>query len=344
MPADQYHWDWAQATLLRAVADRWELGIDSEDMLSYVRRAMNATMDQAVGIHPNAVASGFGMALLARATGEEAYRQKAFDLYGQYLQIVRASNGGVSHRDNVTELWDDTVYMISLFLNEMYLLTGDEKYLRETAFQLLAHNEKLEDPETGLWYHGWDNDSIPFDDSCCMPGWADNPERRGGQFWGRGNGWVAMTLANTLHLMPQGMEEREPLLALFHKMMRTLIPLQDETTGHWYQLPLFPGEQGNFIESSCTAMFGYAMTLGMADGILPAGTYLPVVEKACKGIEAYSLKSVEPSFLNIANVCSGTCIGDKAYYYSRKVVDGTPFALGAAIMFHDRYQHYLKGR
>ncbi|MDR1919017.1 MAG: glycoside hydrolase family 88 protein, partial [Tannerellaceae bacterium] len=331
-----YHWDWAQATLLRAVADRWELGIDKENMLSYIRQSMDVTMDQAVGIHPNAVASAFGMALMARATGEDKYRQKAFEIYEQYLQIVRAGNGGVSHRDNVTELWDDTVYMVSLFLNEMYLLTGEEKYLRETAFQLMAHQEKLEDPKTGLWYHGWDGDSIDFDDGCCMLGWADNPERRGGQFWGRGNGWVAMTLANTLHLMPQKMEERDQLLALFHKMMQTLIPLQDEKTGHWYQLPLFPGEENNFIESSSTAMFGYAMALGIADGLLPEETYRPVVEKAYKGIETYSLEPLG-NFLNITNVCSGTCIGDKAYYYGREVVAGTPFALGAAIMFHDRY-------
>lgn len=339
MPADEYVWDWAQATLLRAIADRWENHTDKDRMLAYIRQAMDVTMDKADGIHPNAVASGFGMAFLARVTGEEKYRQKAFELYGQYAQIVKSSNGGVSHRDNVVELWDDTVYMISLFLTEMYQLTGDETYLQELAFQVTAHAEKLEDPETGLWYHGWDNDTIPYDDKCCMLGWADNPYRRGGEFWGRGNGWVAMTLANTLHVMPQGMKEKEPLKALFVKMMGTLLHCQDAATGHWFQLPVYPGEAGNFIESSCTAMFAYAMVRGIADGILPADTYLPAVENAYRGIETYSLKPLD-SFLTVTNVCSGTCIGDKAYYYSRKVVDGTPFALGAALMFYDRYRQF----
>ncbi|MDR1666466.1 MAG: glycoside hydrolase family 88 protein, partial [Bacteroidales bacterium] len=190
MPADKYAWDWAQATMLRAVADRYELGIDREKMLNYVRKAMEVTMDKAEGIHPNAVASGFGMAFLARVTGDGKYAEKAFKIYDDYMKIVRSPNGGVSHRDNVVELWDDTVYMISLFMLEMYRLTGDEKYLREVAFQLTVHAEKLEDPATGLWYHGWDADDEPFDDKCSMIGWADNPERRGSQFWGRGNGWV----------------------------------------------------------------------------------------------------------------------------------------------------------
>jgi unsaturated rhamnogalacturonyl hydrolase len=338
MPPDRYVWDWAQATMLRAVADRYELGIDREKMLDYVATAIATTIDKAEGIHPNAVASGFGLAFLARVTGNEICRKKAFVVYDDYLHTVRASNGGVSHRDNVVELWDDTVYMISLFLMEMYRLTGDEKYLSDVAFQLAAHAEKLEDPQTGLWYHGWDNDSEPFDDGCSMTGWANNPEHRGSQFWGRGNGWVVMTLANMLHVMPRTMQERPALEAMFLKFAQTLKTLQDAATGHWYQLPVYPGEAGNFIESSCTAMFAYGMAVGIADGILPAKTFRPVVDKAFLGIEEHSLKAIGDAWLTITNVCSGTCVGDKAYYFNRKVVDGTPFALGAAIMFYDRYR------
>ena len=337
MPADQYFWDWGQATYLRSVANRYELGIEQEKMLQYIRRAMEVNWDKASGIHPNHVVSGFGMAFLARVTGEEKYRQKALAIYNQYIHILRATNGGISHRDDVTELWDDTVYMIGLFLLEMYKLTGDDKYLTEIAFQLKAHAEKLQDKKTGLWYHGWDNDDISTDDGCCMLGWADNPNRRNNEFWGRGNGWVAMILANTLHVMPADFAGRAELQAMFVKMMKTLAPLQDSKTGHWRQLPIHIKDKDNFLESSCTAMFAYAMTLGIRDGVLPANTFRPMIDKAYAGIEQYSLKPVD-KYLTITNVCQGTCIGDKAYYYKRTVVDGTHFALGAAIMFYDQYQ------
>jgi unsaturated rhamnogalacturonyl hydrolase len=335
-PADQYYWDWAQAPLLRSIADRWENGMNQESTLSYIRKAMDVNMDKAGGIHPNVLASGFGMAFLARITGEQRYREKAFELYRQYLQIPRSSNGGVSHRDHVIELWDDTVYMISLFLTEMYRLTGDEQFLKELAFQLTAHAEKLEDSKTGLWYHGWDNDLSAFDDKCCMPGWADNPNRRNSEFWGRGNGWVAMTFANTLRVMPDNMEEKKALKQKFVRMMQTLSGLQEKKTGHWYQLPFRPGERGNFIESSGTAMFAYAMSVGVAEKLLEKRRYMPIIKNAFRGIGKYSLKPVD-GLLTVVNVCYGTCIGNKTYYYARKVVEGTPFTLGAAIMFYDQY-------
>ena len=138
-PAATYYWDWPQATLLRSIADRWENDINRDDMLAYIREAMDVNMDNASGIHPNVLASGFGMAFLARVTGEEKYRTKAFKLYNQYRNIPRSSNGGISHRDNAIELWDDTVYMISLFLTEMYRLTGDESFFFFFSFQLTAH-------------------------------------------------------------------------------------------------------------------------------------------------------------------------------------------------------------
>ncbi|MCS2584401.1 glycoside hydrolase family 88 protein [Bacteroides sp. BFG-551] len=38
------------------------------------------------------------------------------------------------------------------------------------------------------------------------------------------------------------------------------------------------------------------------------------------------------------NVCAGTCIGDKDYYYNREIVNDRPFGYGVAIMFYDQYQ------
>jgi rhamnogalacturonyl hydrolase YesR len=88
-------------------------------------------------------------------------------------------------------------------------------------------------------------------------------------------------------------------------------------------------------------MWHLFQTVGIADGLLPSETYLPVVENAYQGIEKFSLKRIEPSWLTLTNVCSGTCVGDKAYYFNWEVVDGNHYALGAAIMFYDRY-HLLK--
>jgi len=34
------------------------------------------------------------------------------------------------------------------------------------------------------------------------------------------------------------------------------------------------------------------------------------------------------------NICDGTCIGDKDYYYNRGIVDGRAYAFGIATIHH----------
>lgn len=336
MPAGEYVWNWNEAVFLKAVVARCENNIDSDYLLTYVKAAVDSTFDDANGLHPNAVVSGLGLAYLAQATGDTIYSNKAMEVYNQYLNIPRADNGGVSHREEVIELWDDTVYMVDEFLMQMYKLTGNYEYLREAISQYKKHAEKLEDTATGLWYHGWDNDTIPSQDPCCAPGWAENPDRRNTEFWGRGNGWIVMTLADLLELLPGDDENYEFLKNAFVKKMETLLPLQDDKSGHWYQLPVYPGEEGNFLESSATAMFAYSAAKGVALGILDDSRFMPAVDKAYNGLRDKSI-CISEDRICMDNICTGTCIGDKEYYYGREIVDARAYAFGIAIMFYDQY-------
>lgn len=340
MPAEKYIWNWNQAVFLKALVERCENNIQKEKMLPYIRTAMDATYAEANGLHPNAVVSGLGMAYLAQEGYGDQYKTKALEVYEQSKNIPRTDNGGISHRDNSFQLWDDTVYMMDEFFMQMYKLTGDEKFLKEAIHQLYAHAEKLEDPAVGLWYHGWDNDPVSVIDPCCLLGWSDNPERRNNEFWGRGNGWITMTLVNLLELLPENQEDYGILKSMYIKMINTLMLLQDLTTGHWYQLPIYSGEEGNFIESSCTAMFAYSITIGVKNGWLSKEKFMPIIENAYHGLEKYSLKP-EGDYFVMLNICEGTCIGDKNYYFNRDVVDKREFGFGVAIMFYDQY-HLLK--
>ncbi|MBI1343322.1 MAG: hypothetical protein GC171_10360 [Terrimonas sp.] len=342
MPADKYKWDWGQATFLNAVVHLYNQAPAQEKgkYLAYIKTAMDATYDVANGKHPNAVASGHGMAFLARVTGEKKYRDKAMAIYEDYLKTPRAPNGGISHRVETVELWDDTIYMISMFLLEMYRLTGDEKYIASFVEQVKAHREKLADNKWGLWYHGWDADSEPYDDKCSMLGWPDPVSHHSSQFWGRGNGWVTMALADALHTIPKNSKYRKTLTKEFKNILMKLPELQDPKTGHWFQLPIYPGDPANFLESSCTAMFGYAITLGLDMKLLREDKYRPVADLAYKGLEQYSLVKKTDNYFIPGQVCGGTCIGDKNYYFQRKITEGTPFGIGAFVLFGLAYQQY----
>jgi unsaturated rhamnogalacturonyl hydrolase len=341
MPAEKYKWDWGQATFLNSLVHMYNYKSAAEKgkYLEYIKTAMDATYNLANGKHPNAVASGHGMAFLARITGEEKYRQKAIEIYNDYLKTPRAPNGGVSHRVETVELWDDTIYMISMFLLEMYRLTGDEKYIADFAFQVKAHSEKLADKRWGLWVHGWDADNVDYDDKCSMAGWPDKVTRRSIQIWGRGNGWVTMALADALNTIAKKSVYRKPLESEFKKILKNLPVLQNKQTGHWYQLPVFPGDPKNFQESSCTAMFSYAIALGLKMKILDRKKYKPVIDLSYNGLRKLSMISVEGKFLAPSQVCGGTCIGDQDYYFNRKITIGTGFGIGSFIMFGLEYEN-----
>jgi len=316
LPAEKYHWTWQNAALLNAIKVQYEMteGEEKNEYLAYIREAMDRKLKRANGKNPNAVASGLGMAFLARVTGEEKYKRAADKIFEDYNKIPKTDNGGVSHLKNFKELWDDTIFMVGCYLREMYLLTGDEKYLNELLHQVEMHRAKLKDDHWGLWYHGWDGDDRNRSNFACgQKGWSDNPKKQSEEIWGRGNGWVVVTLAETVSALPDSLPQRTKLVAYLKEMLVHLPALQDTVTGHWYQLPVRKNEEGNFIESSCTAMFGYGILIGLREGVIEEEDYEESVERAFYGLRKYSIRKVKNE-LRTMNVCNGTCIGDKEYY------------------------------
>ena len=344
MPAEQYKWDWGQATLLNAMVHQYNTKPESlkKIYLDYVKEAMDKTYNDANGLHPNAVASGHGMAFLAKVTGNKKYIDKANQIYADYLTTPRSKAGGVSHRSETVELWDDTIYMLSMFLLEMYRYTGDEKYLKELLDQLLIHKDKLADKKWGLWVHGYDDDNEDYNDRCSQFGWARmTPRRTSMEFWGRGNGWVVMAIADALKTAPTGSPLFKAFAAELREISRNLPKLQDKKTGMWHQLPLYPGHKDNYTESSCTAMFAYGMAIGIELDVLGRRKFMPVVEKAYAGLKNYACKS-EGKYMIPTKVCEGTCVGDRTYYFGRKTKDGVNYAIGSFIMFGLEYEKLIK--
>jgi unsaturated rhamnogalacturonyl hydrolase len=344
MPANKYKWDWGQATFLNSLKQLYHASAsDNRSIyLAYIKTAMDASEKVANGKHPNAVASAHGIAFLARITGDKNYINKANAIYADYLKIPRASNGGVSHRAETIELWDDTVYMLSMFLLEMYKLTGDEKYIADFIEQFNAHNQELTDQQTGLWVHGWDADSVFYDDGCSIKNWPDKVTHRNDQVWARGNGWVGMALADALETVGRKSQYWKPLEKALVHFVNAVAPYQDKSTGHWYQLISLPSLQGNFLESSCTAMFSYAITKGIQLKILDKKKYLPKVQASYAGLRAMSMRADAGSLVP-TRVSGGTCVGDQAYYLGRKIGEGTGFGYGSFIMFGLAYEQ-LNGK
>lgn len=341
MPADKYKWDWGQATFLNSLVHLYNSkpAAEKQVYLDYIKRSMDVAYDVANGKHPNAVASAHGMAFLARVTGEKKYLEKAEQIYDDYLKIPRAPNGGVSHRAETVELWDDTVYMLNMFLLEMFRLTGNEKYLADFVEQFNAHNEKLTDKKSGLWVHGWDADNTDYNDGCSIMGWPDKITRKSSQVWARGNGWIGMALADALQTAPHSSKYRSVLQKALIHYIEAVAPLQNRETGLWYQLVTLPDDPKNFLESSCTAMFAYTITKALQMKVISPKKYQSIVDRAYTGLRNNCMRVTEAGLIP-TRVSGGTCVGDKEYYLTRKIGEGTGFGYGACILFGLAYEQY----
>ncbi len=190
-----------------------------------------------------------------------------------------------------TRYWIDDMFMISAVQTEAYKATGDRKYLDRAAFEMNAYLDEIQRPN-GLFYHAPD---VPF-------------------FWGRGNGWMAVGMAELLTELPADNPYRQRILDAYRLMMETLRSYQ-RPDGMWGQLIDAPEA---WAETSGTGMFTYAMIRGVKHGWLDAELYTPVVRKAWTRLVAYINADND-----MTEVCEGTnAKADKQYYLDRNRITG----------------------
>ena len=341
MPPSKFNWTWMKASLVYTMVKQYDNISDEnqkKNYLDFVKTAMDKTYKQANGKVPNAVASGLGMAFLYRVTKDIKYKKACDKIYADYLKIKRTKDGAVSHLPAHRELWDDTVFMIGQFLMELYKATGDEKYIDELFKQISLHREKLQDSTTGLWVHGWDSDYKGHFSFGSQLNWANKTTGKSAEIWGRGNGWVVVTMADLLQTMPKSNPNWNKLADYLKEMIINLPQLQDKATGHWFQLTARPDEPENYIESSSTAMFSYGISKALQLDLVTDAAYKNSIELAYKGLRNYSILQIDEKYITTKNVCKGTCIGDKEYYLKRKVKNEKPYSIGMFINFGRSYE------
>jgi len=204
-------------------------------------------------------------------------------------------------------VWADDVYMSVSFLSQMGKLTGDTKYYDEAALQILNISRYLWCPEKQLFYHCYYTDL----------------KRNGVAFWGRANGWVAVSLVMLLDVLPEDHPKRAELIALLEKQIVGASRYQG-ANGMWKQLLDKPD---SYDESSVTAMYIYGIAKGVNNKwIDPA--YAKIAEVGWKALKDTQITKDG----HFKNVCVGTGISDDlSFYYTRSVGENEKHGLGLII-------------
>ncbi|KAI3394016.1 hypothetical protein diail_3334 [Diaporthe ilicicola] len=145
--------------------------------------------------------------------------------------------------------------------------------LQDMRLQFRLLWEHCHNGTTGLLTHGYDESRTAS--------WASGRTGASGVVWGRSLGWFLMALVDTLellwgHALPAETPDAaastaEPLLAMYQDLAAAVVASADPATGGWYQVVDQQRREGNYLESSATAMFSYALLKGARLGYLHVG-------------------------------------------------------------------------
>jgi unsaturated rhamnogalacturonyl hydrolase len=186
-----------------------------------------------------------------------------------------------------TRMWIDDMFMITAVQSQAFRATGDKKYIERAAKEMVLYLDSLQKPN-GLFYHAPD---VPY-------------------FWGRGDGWMAVGMAELLRSLPKDNPNHERIMKGYKTMMASLLKYQAES-GMWRQLI---DDEGSWPETSCTGMFTFAMITGVKNGWLNASTYGAAARKGWLALVSYIDENAD-----VREVCEGTNKkNDRQYYIDRK--------------------------
>ena len=191
--------------------------------------------------------------------------------------------GGWFHKYNyVDQVWCDGMYMGPALLAQLINYKNATNNVSNDDWSLLTKQfsitwEQLRDSKTGLLYHGmtatptitdWSKEATPT-------------SYHSGAFWGRANAWYMLALVDVLEVMPPSNTNYSVLKGYLEKLAASIASYQNED-GTWYQVldQKDNALNGNYEESSCSALFTAAYLKALRLKILESSKYETMAKKA----------------------------------------------------------------
>jgi unsaturated rhamnogalacturonyl hydrolase len=248
----------------------------------------------------------------------------------QIAEQPRTASGGFWHKKIYpNQMWLDGLYMGEPFYAQYTVQFENGAKLDDIAKQFELIQLHATDPKTGLLFHGWD-------ESKQMP-WADKTTGCSPNFWSRSIGWYVMALVDVLDYFPKNHPKRNELIGYLNEISNSLVKFQDPS-GLWYQVTDKGGSEGNYLESSGSSMFAYAMAKGANKGYLPK-KFKVIANKAFDGLTTRLIKTDSDGQIHITQACAVAGLGGNpyrdgsySYYVNERKKDNDPKATGSFIL------------
>ncbi len=305
-----FTWDWPCGVAFYGICKAWEV-TQNKNYLDFLIKWVDEYIEIGLPLFTiNAISMGHTMITLHEATGDEKYLDIALNK-AEYLKnkAVRFGENVFQHTvsqnaDFPEQAWADTLFMAALFLLRMGVKLKNNEYINDALYQYYWHEEFLQDENTNLYYHGWNN---------------IQKNHMSGIFWARGNSWAALTMAEALKLINYLYPMFMRIDGSLRDQLSALVRLQSHE-GLWHTILT---DETSYLETSASA--------GIAASLVIYGHTLH---------KKYIFKALEGILNNIANdgsvknVSAGTAVMPDAESYKevpKKRVQG--WGQGLALAF-----------
>ncbi len=334
-------WDYTQGLIAKAMLETYLVTGDTT-YLAYVEAFADFFIQEDGSIRTydlskynlDRVNGGNFLYLLDSIAPQPRYQAAIRLLRSQLATQPRTSEGGFWHKQIYpSQMWLDGLYMAEPFYAHYALWdsTADtDAIFDDVVLQFSVVDKHTLNPATGLNYHGWDESRAQA--------WADSLTGCSPHTWGRAEGWYVMAICDVLDYLPQDHAGRARLIAILNRVCNALLPYQDPATGMWYQVPDLPEAEGNYTESTCSAMFCYALAKGARMGYLPA-EYRTIAARAFDGLWKNAVVANEDGTLSLTRCCAVAGLGGTPYrsgtydyYIHEKIRDNDPKGIGPLIL------------
>jgi len=249
-------------------------------------------------------------------TGDSRYL-KAMQLLKQQIEgQPKTASGGFWHKKVYPDqMWLDGLYMASPFYTRYTVTYENGKGLEAIARQFELVAAHFFNSKTGLPYHAWDESG--------KIAWANPATGTSPTSWSRASGWYAMALVDVLDYFPKAHPKHKELVGYLNQLAQAVSNYQNPS-GLWYQVTDARAREGNYEESSASAMFAYAFAKGVHKGYL-SQKYIKVAQKAFNGLIAKAVKIDPNGEVHLDQVSPGLGLG------------GSPYRDGS-------FKHYTEGK
>ncbi|CAJ2509851.1 Uu.00g057510.m01.CDS01 [Anthostomella pinea] len=249
-------------------------------------------------------------------TGEEKYKAAAGIIREQLNRHPRTATGGFWHRSPTypNQMWLDGIFMADSFYTKWTSLFDSDN---ATAWDdIMVQYDNIDahtrNKTTGLLVHGYDESKVAV--------WADPVTGASPLVWDRADGWYFLSLLEVIQVFPESHAGHARLVEYFITLAAGLLEAQDEAGGWWLIMSEpYPGAEGNYIESSGSAMFTYGFLKGIKLGLLAEGDYLAAAQKGYNLLTDEFVVENDDGTLNWEGTVSVGSLGSNAtfeYYIS----------------------------